>query len=61
MKASYNMSATQPEAEKLEAAKQYLGERWVLHPLYNRNPAHSAKDAYFLRSVRKEAVLHGRI
>lgn len=48
-------------AEKLKAAKQYLGERWVLHPLYNRNPAHSAKDAYFLRSVRKEAVLHGRI
>lgn len=47
--------------EKLEAAKAYLGERWVLHPQYQRQPAHSAKDAYFLRTVRKEAVLHGRI
>lgn len=47
--------------EKLEAAKAYLGTRWVLHPEYTAHPAHREKDAYFLRTVRKEAVLHGRI
>ena len=49
------------EVEKLEAAKAYLGTRWVLHPLYNRNPAIQVRDAYFLRNVRTEAVLNGRI
>lgn len=63
MKASYNMSATQPEAEKLEAAKQYLGERWVLSPQYNSrsNPAHKCRDSYHLRNIRKHAVVHERI
>lgn len=48
-------------AEKLEAAKAYLGTRWVLHTQYTLQPAHQAKDSYFLRTVRKEAVLQGRI
>ncbi len=49
--------------EKLEAAKQYLGERWVLSPQYNSksNPAHKCRDSYHLRNVRKTAVVHERI
>lgn len=50
-------------AEKLEAAKQYLGERWVLSPQYNsrNNPAHTCRNSYHLRNVRKTAVVHERI
>lgn len=48
-------------AEKLDAAKQYLGKHWVLHPEYTAHPAHRAKDAYLLHAIRKEAVLQERI
>ena len=50
-------------ASKLEKAKQYLGNAWVLSPEYNRtnNPAHAAQDSYCLQHVRVAAVLDGRI
>lgn len=32
---------TQTQEEKLEAAKEYLGENWVLHPNYKPNPKHN--------------------
>lgn len=50
-------------AEKLEAAKQYLGERWVLSPQYSskNNPAHTCQGSYHLRNIRKHAVVHERI
>jgi len=48
---------------KLKAAKQYLGDSWVLSPLYNNaeHPAHSAWDCHTLRTVRKQAVVYGKI
>lgn len=41
-------------AEKVEAAKQYLGEAWVLHPLYDpaRHPAHSSRGPYVLSHIK---------
>lgn len=50
-------------ASKLEKAKQYLGNAWVLSPEYNRanNPAHAAQDSYCLQHVRAAAVLNGRV
>ena len=57
------MDDVPPKVDKLEAAKQYLGERWVLSPQYNskNNPAHKCRDSYQLRNVRKHAVIHERI
>lgn len=40
--------------EKVEAAKQYLGEAWVLHPRYDpsRHPAHSSRGPYVLSQTK---------
>ncbi len=36
---------------KVEAAKAWLGEAWVLHPRYQpeQHPAHRARGAYVLQ------------
>lgn len=37
-------------AEKVEAAKQYLGTAWILHARYDpsRHPAHRCRGPYVL-------------
>lgn len=49
--------------EKLDAAKEYLGFRWVLHPLYRpeNNPAHRFKGSYYMAKFRRIAEMHGRL
>lgn len=49
--------------EKLKHAKEYLGFRWVLHPLYRpeNNPAHRFKGSFFLKKFRRVAEMHGRL
>jgi hypothetical protein len=44
-------------AQKLAAAKAYLGEAWVLHPRYDPNlhPSHSLRQACVLRPVAASA------
>lgn len=41
-------------AEKVEAAKQYLGTAWILHPRYDpsRHPAHRSRDPYVLSHIK---------
>lgn len=50
--------------DKLFAAIQYLGKKWVMHPDYNRkeNPAHSMKfGSYILNKFSAKARRRGRI
>lgn len=49
--------------EKLEAAKEYLGVKWVLHPLYRpeNNPAHRFKGSYYMAKIRRIAEMNGRL
>ena len=35
-------------AEKLAAAKQMLGKKWVLHPEYEKQEAHTYQGSYVL-------------
>ena len=37
-------------SEKLEAAKQYLGARWVNHPAYRGDPRHSTNPEIYVRA-----------
>lgn len=50
-------------ADKLQAAKQYLGKRYILHPEYKRseNPAHTHQASAYLQPVRARAVAEGRV
>lgn len=49
--------------EKLSAAKEYLGFKWVFHPLYRpeNNPAHRVKWSYYMAKYRRIAEMHGRL
>lgn len=42
-------------AEKIAAAKAYLGTGWVLHPAYNpaAHPAHRTKEPYCLNQLTR--------
>ena len=64
------LSGTRPErdpaAEKLAAAKQYLGENWMLHPNYKFRDRHTFSVARWaphsiLRPVQLAAQQAGRI
>ena len=37
-------------SEKIEAAKQYLGARWVNHPAYQGDPRHSSNPEIYVRA-----------
>ena len=49
--------------EKLKAAKEYLGFKWVFHQLYRpeNNPAHRFKGSYYMAKYRRVAEMHGRL
>ena len=49
--------------EKLKAAKEYLGFKWVFHPLYRpeNNPAHRFKGSYYMAKYRRVAEMQGRL
>lgn len=49
--------------EKLEAAKAYLGNKWVLHPLFkaSNNPALKCRSSYYMAKFRRIAEMHGRL
>lgn len=49
--------------EKLAAAKEYLGHKWVLHPLFkaSNNPALKCRSSYYMSKIRRIAESHGRM
>lgn len=53
----------QTREQKVEAAKQYLGDSYVFSPNYNpsKNPHHGMKPGSSLSKVRAEASKQGRI